>query len=91
MATYGRGDSRIQVTRPFRRRFVSDDVIVPFCRKPERFSKAHVTKIANQVAFVCDEFDVEHFCHVGASEDNRSAMIEALLTNRHPDGTILRP
>ena len=153
---------------------------VPFCRKPERFSKAYVTKIANQVAFVenlmkerdwtflnasfnetlssvagekdvfvycdppysgrhsdyydswsddddvrlrdvlvesgfpfvvstwkgnsyrtnpavesvwgfCDEFDVEHFYHVGASEDNRSAMTEALLTNRRPDGTILRP
>lgn len=27
---------------------------VPFCRKPERFSRAHITRIANQVSWVSD-------------------------------------
>lgn len=32
---------------------------VPFCRKPQRFSPAYITKIVNQVAAFCD---VLHFC-----------------------------
>jgi len=34
---------------------------VPFCRKPERFAKAYITKIVNQVAYVSHLFEIKDF------------------------------
>ncbi|MCK5697031.1 MAG: Dam family site-specific DNA-(adenine-N6)-methyltransferase [Gammaproteobacteria bacterium] len=34
---------------------------VPFCRKPERFAKAYITKIVNQIAHVSHLFEIKDF------------------------------
>ncbi|HEX5056683.1 MAG TPA: Dam family site-specific DNA-(adenine-N6)-methyltransferase [Gammaproteobacteria bacterium] len=34
---------------------------IPFCRKPQRFAQAYVTKIVNQVAYVSELFKNRHF------------------------------
>lgn len=60
---------------------------VPYGHKPKRFTKAYITKIANQVQYIsklwdfCRKITHEHFYHVGAKEANRHSMTEALLTN----------
>ena len=48
---------------------------VPFCRKPNRFAQAYITKICNQVQAVTDA------CALGDYEVNRNPMLEALVTN----------
>ena len=41
----------------------------------------------DKIWYNCNKINIEHFYHIGAKENNRNAIIEALLTNYEANGT----
>ena len=52
---------------------------IPFCKKPQRFAPAYITKIVNQVAFISELFKNKNFCF--KCQDFNQTIAEAKQTD----------